>query len=45
MLAQYDVMPSRYEALENEYYQVYVTIDGEEVPYVGVNARTGYFHG
>lgn len=37
--------PSRYEDLGDNMFQVYVIIDGKEVPYVGVNARTGYFHG
>ncbi len=35
----------RFEKLENDLYQVYVEIDGEEVPYVVVSSRTGYFHG
>ncbi len=35
----------RYEYLENELYQVYVEIDGSDVPYVVVSAKTGYFHG
>lgn len=41
----YSVKPSRYEPLENNVYQVYVKINGSEVPYVTVRARTGYFHG
>lgn len=45
LLAQYEVTPSRYEALDDGYYQVYVIMEGAEVPYVGLNARTGYFHG
>jgi hypothetical protein len=45
LLIEYDVVPSRYEDLGDGYYQVYVIIDGNEVPYVGLNARTGYFHG
>lgn len=36
---------SRYESLQNNLYQAYVVKDGKEVPYVAVNARTGYFHG
>ncbi len=35
----------KYELIEDTYYQVYVSIDGSEVPYVAVNARTGYYHG
>ena len=31
--------------LGNGYYQVYVQIDGAEVPYVTVNSRTGWYHG
>jgi len=45
LLEQYDVEVVRYEDLGDGYYQAYVMIDGSEVPYVGVNARTGYFHG
>jgi hypothetical protein len=30
---------------ESEVYQAYIIKDGKEVPYVGVYARTGYFHG
>ncbi|MCR1950832.1 MULTISPECIES: hypothetical protein [Clostridium] len=33
------------EHLENDLYQAYINKDGEEVPYVVVSARTGYFHG
>ena len=33
------------EHLEGDLYQAYVNIDGSEVPYVTVSARTGYFHG
>lgn len=33
------------EHLEGDVYQAYVNIDGSEVPYVTVSARTGYFHG
>ncbi len=45
LLSEYGVIPSRYEDLGNGFYQVYIINDGHEVPYVGVNARTGYFHG
>ncbi|WP_238884052.1 hypothetical protein [Clostridium sp. YIM B02551] len=30
---------------DGDVYQAYIMKDGKEVPYVGVNARTGYFHG
>lgn len=33
------------EHIEGDLYQAYVNIDGSEVPYVTVSARTGYFHG
>lgn len=33
------------EHLEGDLYQAYVNIEGSEVPYVTVSARTGYFHG
>lgn len=36
---------TRFENLEGDLYQVYVEIEGAEVPYVVVNARTGYYHG
>lgn len=36
---------TRLEHLEGDLYQAYVLEDGAEVPYVVVNARTGYFHG
>lgn len=45
LLAQYGVKPSSYEDLGDNNYQVYIMNEGKEVPYVGVNARTGYFHG
>ena len=35
----------KYEAISDNYYQVYVTIDGSDVPYVAVDARTGWYHG
>lgn len=35
----------RLEPLGNNMYQAYVKINGSEVPYVTVSARTGYFHG
>ncbi|MHC1723851.1 MAG: hypothetical protein AB9836_11695 [Aminipila sp.] len=41
----YDKKISHIEHLEDDLYQVYVNIDGSEIPYVVVNARTGYFHG
>jgi hypothetical protein len=41
----YDVEISRIELLEGDLYQIYVEIDGKEVPYVVANARTGYYHG
>ncbi|MBL4930604.1 hypothetical protein [Clostridium paridis] len=30
---------------DGDVYQAYIMKDGKEVPYVGVYARTGYFHG
>ena len=45
LLTDYSQTPSRYEDLGNGYYQVYVQIDGAEVPYVTVNSRTGWYHG
>lgn len=36
---------SKYEFLQDNLYQVYVRKNGSDVPYVAVNARTGYFHG
>ena len=33
------------EPLGGDMYQAYVKINGSVVPYVGVSARTGYFHG
>ena len=36
---------SKVEYLEGGLYTAYVIKDGKEVPYVTVNARTGYFHG
>ena len=35
----------KYEAISDNYYQVYVSIDGSDVPYVAVDARTGWYHG
>jgi len=45
LLEQYESEVVRYEDLGNGIYQAYVMIDGSEVPYVAVNARTGYYHG
>jgi hypothetical protein len=36
---------TRYEYLGTDMYQVYVMINGKEVPDVAVSSRTGYFHG
>ena len=33
------------ESVGGDMYQAYINNEGNEVPYVGVNARTGYFHG
>lgn len=41
----YGVMPERYEDLGDGFYQVYVVIDGNSVPYVTVNSATGDYHG
>lgn len=45
LLNSYGEKPSKYELLENDLYQVYVKKDGAEVPFVVVNAKTGYYHG
>lgn len=45
LLKKYEVKVVRYVPVQNNLYQVYVKISGKEVPYVAVNARTGYFHG
>ena len=36
---------SKVEYLEGDLYTAYIIKDEKEVPYVTVNARTGYFHG
>lgn len=41
----YDEKISHIEHLQDNLYQVYIKIDGSDVPYVVVNSRTGYFHG
>lgn len=41
----YDQKVTRYEPLQDNFYQVYIKNDSSEVPFVVVNARTGYFHG
>ncbi|WP_051624284.1 hypothetical protein [Clostridium akagii] len=43
--ASYGKKISRYEYLGNDLYQVYVVINGKEVPYVAVSSRTGNYHG
>lgn len=45
LLKTYGEKASRYESLPNDFYQVYVKKNGSEVPFVVVNARTGYYHG
>lgn len=45
LLENYQVTPSRYEDLGDGIYQVYVIIDGKEVPYVTVDSKTGDYHG
>lgn len=45
LLEQYGVTPDRYEDLGDGVYQVYVTINGESVPYVTVDSATGDYHG
>lgn len=42
---EYGVVPDHYEYIGNDVYQVYVEIDGNVVPYVAVNCKTGDFHG
>jgi|GEM_PF-4419480 hypothetical protein len=36
---------TRMESIDGVLYQAYINYEGEEVPYVVVNSRTGYFHG
>ena len=45
LLEQCNVTPDRYEDLGDGVYQVYVTINGESVPYVTVDSATGDYHG
>lgn len=35
----------KYELIQDTFYQVYVELDGNVVPYVVVDSRTGYYHG
>lgn len=41
----YGITPTKIEYIEGDLYQAYVMNEGNEVPYVAVNARTGYYHG
>ncbi|HEX2939206.1 MAG TPA: hypothetical protein VHO66_09875 [Ruminiclostridium sp.] len=41
----YNQKITRYEPLQDNLYQVYIKSGSSEVPFVVVNARTGYFHG
>lgn len=41
----YSEKVSKYEPLQDDYYQVYVKKGGSDVRYVVVNAKTGCFHG
>ena len=34
-----------YELIQGTLYEVHVKLDGDVVPYVGVDSRTGYYHG
>lgn len=45
LLERYGVTPDRYEHLGDGIYQVYVTIEGNSVPYVTVDSATGEYHG
>lgn len=45
LMDTYGQAVDRYEDLGDDVYQVYVVIDGKSVPYVAVNARTGWYHG
>ncbi len=45
LMKSYGVKASRYTLIQDDLYQVYVNMDGTEVPYVAVNPRTGYYHG
>jgi hypothetical protein len=45
LLNAYGEKISRIEPLQDTLYQIYINIEGLDVPYVVVNARTGYFHG
>ena len=42
---QYGYAVDHYEALDEGVYQAYVSIDGQSVPFVAVNAHTGWYHG
>lgn len=39
------IQVSKYVYLGDDLYQVYIDINGKEVPHVVVSSRTGYFHG
>lgn len=41
----YGLKVVKYELIQDTFYQVYVEMDGTVVPYVVVDARTGYYHG
>lgn len=43
--ATYGMDVTKLEDLGDNLYQAYVISEDNEVPYVVVNARTGYFHG
>ena len=45
LLENYGVTPEYYEDLGGGVYQVYVKIDGKDVPYVAVDSATGDYHG
>ena len=45
LYALYGATAVRFESLGDDLYQVYIVVDGVEIPYVVASARTGYFHG
>ena len=45
LFEQFRVKPDRYEDLGDGIFQVYVTIEGNSVPFVTVDSKTGEYHG
>lgn len=40
----YNVEITKIDSLEGDLYKAYIISDGNEVPYVTVNSKTGYYH-